>query len=147
MKSPMAHRGFTLIELMVVLAIVAILFAIAVPSYRDFMLRSRLRVAQTDLIALSVAAENFLQRQLRYPGDPAVDTAAVRALYRSWSPTQDGLFNYKYTPTGTPVNGYTLEAEWLDEDSRLAGCSIGLTSANVRTMSDECGNAGGGVAW
>lgn len=139
--------GFTLIELMTVLAILAILLAIAVPAYQEFMLRSRLRVAQTDLVALSVATENFLQRQLRYPGDPAEDTDAVRDLFRGWSPSQDGVFNFKYTPVGSPATSYQLEAEWLDDDSRLAGCVVQLSGANSRSMNEACGSVGVGLTW
>ena len=48
--------GFTLIELMVVVAIVAILAVIAAPSYRDMIDRSRLRAATDDLVSVMSSA-------------------------------------------------------------------------------------------
>jgi type IV fimbrial biogenesis protein FimT len=46
------HRGFTLIELMVTIIIVAILVGLAIPSFRDFMIKSRLRGATDDIVNL-----------------------------------------------------------------------------------------------
>jgi type IV pilus assembly protein PilE len=52
-------QGFTLIELMVVVAIVAILAAIAYPSYEDSIRKSRRGQAQADLVELATQAERF----------------------------------------------------------------------------------------
>lgn len=147
MKRANRSRGFTLIELMIVLAIVAILLAIAVPAYQDFVLKSRVRVAQTDLVALSVAVENHLLRQLRYPEGALADTAAVQEKFRGWSPSQEGLFEFKYTPIGTPVTSYLLEAEWPNDESRIAGCVVRLSGSNVREMNDPCAVVGLGGTW
>lgn len=54
--------GFTLIELMIVVAIVAILAAIALPSYERYVKKSRARGASADLVALSLTLENRFQK-------------------------------------------------------------------------------------
>lgn len=60
--------GFTLIELMIVVAIVAILAAIAVPIYSNYVTRSKLTEAQNNLSALRVAMEQYFQDNRQYTG-------------------------------------------------------------------------------
>jgi type IV pilus assembly protein PilE len=59
-------RGFTLIELLIVVAIVGILSAIAVPQYRDYMIRARLTEAFTGLGSVQTAAEEFWNNNHTY---------------------------------------------------------------------------------
>lgn len=61
-------RGFTLIELLIVVAIVGILSAIAVPQYRDYVIRARLTEAFTGLGSVQTAAEEFWNNQHTYSG-------------------------------------------------------------------------------
>jgi type IV pilus assembly protein PilE len=58
--------GFTLIELMIVVAIVAILAAIAYPSYRDYILRGHLTDATTGLAAMRADMERYYQDNRTY---------------------------------------------------------------------------------
>jgi type IV fimbrial biogenesis protein FimT len=51
MKYFPASRGFTLVELLITIAIVAILMTIAVPSYRDMVMRNRVSAASSELLA------------------------------------------------------------------------------------------------
>lgn len=56
-----AHaRGFSLIELMVVVAIVAILAAVAIPSYRDYVLRARLTAMLSELSGGKAGVESLV---------------------------------------------------------------------------------------
>tara|TARA_R110001599_G_scaffold64023_4_gene179458 strand:- start:137199 stop:137666 length:468 start_codon:yes stop_codon:yes gene_type:complete len=62
--------GFTLIEVMIVVAIIGILSAIAVPAYSDYVIRSRIPDATSALAAKRVQMEQFFQDNLTYAGGP-----------------------------------------------------------------------------
>lgn len=59
-------RGFTLIEVMVTVAIVAILASIAYPSYRDYVLRSRIVDATNGLSTMRANMERYFQDNRTY---------------------------------------------------------------------------------
>lgn len=117
MKEYIKQQGFTLMELMVVLAIVAILSSIALPSYKNYVKKSRSRAATADLIALAVAVENIFQRSLTYPA----------SLYEvtTWEPSQAEFFSYSYSTD----NIYTLKATGKNI---MSGCELTLTHDNTR---------------
>ena len=57
-----AQKGFTLIELMIVVAIIAILAAIAIPAYQDYMARAQAGAAYSDIRGGVTAFEEFISR-------------------------------------------------------------------------------------
>ncbi len=72
-----AHKGFTLIEVMIVVAIVAILAAIALPSYTNYIRRGRIVEAVSGLSGMSVRMEQFFQDQRTYAGACVDDSVAA----------------------------------------------------------------------
>lgn len=133
--------GFTLMELMIVIAIVAILAALALPSYMDYVVRSKIRTAQADLQALSAAVENHRQRTLSFPSAAAADTSAVKAAFPGWSPASKASdFGFSYSN----ASGYTLTA--TGAGGKLSGCTLTLTADNTRGTGDAC-KSFGDVTW
>lgn len=128
-----AGLGFTLIELMIVVAIVGILAAIALPSYASYVRKQKIRAAQGDLAGLMLMMENRFQQQLAYPA-VTTTTATTQAAFSGWSPAQATNFTYiiAVSSTNTTPQAYTLTATGSGD---LAGCTISVTQSNTRTTS------------
>ncbi len=102
------QNGFTLIELMIVVVIIGILTSVAVPAYQDYVIRSRLTEATSNLSDARIKMEQFFQDNLRY-GD-AGGTVCPAAI-----PASSAYFTYGCsTPTTTT---YTITATGIDSVS------------------------------
>lgn len=77
-------RGFTLIEVMITVAIVAILSAIAYPSYRDYILRGQLVDGTNGLSALRVAMERYYQDNRTYASTGSFVTPCAASTGRTF---------------------------------------------------------------
>lgn len=127
------QNAFTLVEVMITVAIVAILAAIALPSYNSYIVKSEIRSAQADLLALGLNFENRYQRTLSYPTftDPQkANTAGIKQVITNWSPGAEENFNFKIEDV--TASTYTIVAEGIS-GRRQAGCKVSITSLNART--------------
>lgn len=70
-----AHGGFTLIELMVAVAVVAILVALAVPAYTDYTVRSKVTECISGASVAKVQVSEFRQSRGMWP--PTADEAGI----------------------------------------------------------------------
>ena len=92
--------GFTLVELMVTVAIVGILAAIAVPAYGDYITRSKIAEATAALGAARVSMEQFFYDNRSYQTGGACGFAATTTKYFTISCTASTATTYTLTATG-----------------------------------------------
>ena len=69
-------QGFTLIEIMMVIAIIGILVAVAVPQYQNYVRQSRITIATSVLSAMRVSMEQYFQDNRSYIGACQAGTVA-----------------------------------------------------------------------
>ena len=121
--SPLRHgrsKGFTLIELMITVAIVAILAAIAVPNYRDYVIRGQLVDATQGLAAVRANMERYFQDNRSYlpVGVFTPPCAAAIVAYGKFNVSCAGSTATTYTATAVgaaaPLSGFTFT---VDQDN------------------------------
>ena len=106
-------RGFTLIELMIVIGIVAILAAIAIPSYTDYVRRGRITEAVSTLAGMRVKMEQYFQDNRSYAGAcqlaPPLTIANLPAATPFWTYACVVPLPNQFTMTATGAVGSTVD--------------------------------------
>jgi len=109
--------GFTLIEVMITVAVIAILAAIALPSYIDYITRSKLVEAKTNLSDMRTRLEQYFLDNRTYPttcaayaaGAPPANTIYLPASIKNFAITC-ALTATTYTVTATGLGfGFTID--------------------------------------
>lgn len=125
--------GFTLIELMVVVAVVAILASIAVPSYQEQVRKSRRAQAKADLVEYAQMAERFFTVNNTYAGF---------TLPTTQSPREGGTAHYTLAVVPTATT-FTLTATAAGSQASDRCGNLGITNTGQKSETgsaslDEC---------
>ncbi|MFA7316358.1 MAG: type IV pilin protein [Sulfuricella sp.] len=136
-RSTHAAKGFTLIELMIVVAVVGILAAIAYPSYQDSVRKSRRADARSALLELVQFMERNYTLSNRY--DQTSGGAAV-ALPFTETPRDGATRYYDLTISASAQQSFTLSAAPKNaQSSDVCGTlSITTTGAKAATGTGQC---------
>jgi len=121
-------KGFTLIELMIVVAIIGILAAIAIPNFLRYQAKTKQSEAKTNLGAIFTSEVTYFGEEDTYSGIAAI----------GWAP--EGSTRYAYTMLSADQDTFSAEARGnIDTDSQVDVWEMNETRQLTNTSNDVTG--------
>ena len=117
-----SNQGFSLIELMVVVAIIGILSVVGVPKYQVFKAKAVVAEARASLTEIFTVQQAYFMDKDQYATTPALAGFDAPAAG-------------KYTYTTTGGNTFTATATYKNSTQKLASCST--NASDVRTINQD----------
>ncbi len=141
MKNQKRQAGFTLIELMIVIAIIGILMAYAIPAYRDYTVRSKAGECNAISAAAKLGVSEYRINRGLWAGSnsdaqlrAAVSIAGANVL--SVGVANDGVITCTYNTEDGTLDGDTLTWTPTDNDGSISwACAV---SGGISSAQDPC---------
>jgi type IV pilus assembly protein PilE len=136
------HAGFTLIEVMIVVAIVGILAAVAYPAYTDYILRGKIAEAISTLAQTRAKMEQYFLDNRTYAGSDAATLPCNAAELSA------GKKHFDFACTNLGVGTYDVTATGKAADG-MGPFTYAINQANVRssTITGLSGWSGNATCW
>lgn len=128
--------GFTLIELMIVVAIIGILASIGYPNYKDYVVKSNRAEAKVALEGLSGAMERYYSESNTYVGATISGTTTTIA-FSSKVPKDGTASNYTLSISDLTSSAYTLTATVTSGSPQAGDGNLTLTHIGARTWGTQ----------
>jgi type IV pilus assembly protein PilA len=159
-----SRKGFTLIELMIVVAIIGILAAIAIPNFIRFQLKAKTSEGKVNIAAIRTAEEAYFSEFGTYVAgavSPALNGGTAKTAFTDsggfgtvgWSPEGQVYFNYEVvlSPLGTAyvadagadIDGNTINQAWGYVHPAPGGVHANASGTLGDTPCTQAGAAGG----
>lgn len=126
------HKGFTLIELMVTVAMVAILASIAIPSYRQYAIRNAESQAQAKMKQLEIELNRWRATALTYKGFKPAKVASDGTTSYDYDETDNKTI---YVPANSTSSNYQYKILLVDGDN-TANSLVRSRSTTTLTNAD-----------
>lgn len=123
-------KGFTLIEVMIVVVVIGILSAIAYPSYMNFLVKSRRADAQAHLMDIA-------QRQQQYLLDARSYAGTLAALNMTTPTSISSYYTIAIAATAGPPPSFTLTATPIAGTPQAADVTLTLDGTGAKTPTDK----------
>ena len=103
------QKGFTLIELMIVVAILGILASIAIPNFMTFRQKAKTSEAHSNLISIRICEEIYKVEHDVYLAATRYPSAAATGTFDAWIPGSTGFSAIGFSPSGKVYYDYSVD--------------------------------------
>jgi type IV pilus assembly protein PilE len=136
MKLNKRHLGFSLIELMIVVAVIVVIASIAIPSYGDYVRRGRIADATAALSDTRVKLEQFFLDNRTYVGFANCPTSTTFFQY-SCSPLTAAAYTLTATGQNTMAN-FTYSLNQSNTKTSVTAWTSGTQNCWIRSKGSAC---------